>query len=387
MPTRLNDPAKSAIIVIMQRLHGNDVSGTILKLGLPYVHLMLPMEFEPERRCVTHLGRRKKFTDPRTYEGELIFPERYPREIVEEMKVPLGSYGVAGQFQQRPTPREGGLFKAGWLTKRLRAMPASAKRCRAWDFAATEKKAADAKKSSDPDATASVLLGKDVEGRFVFQHAEQLWELGAAVKKTVKARAQADGKTVKIRIPQDPGQAGKAQAQAYLRDLAGWVVRAIPPTGDKETRAMPLAAQAEAGNIYFVETGDPEKDAWIEPFIGQLASFPGGSHDDLVDAAADAFNELAEVQPGEGLIDWYRREVEEQREAAEALGRHALPDDLVGLQPPEGVSTAYGLDGSRYQLAPDGLIYMPEDAAKALASAPGWSRPAPLELDEDERPE
>jgi hypothetical protein len=98
VPTRLNNPATSAIVVIMQRLHEKDVSGQILDLGLGYEHLMLPMEFEPERRCRTSIG----FEDPRTEDGELLFPERFPRAVVERDKKILGSYAVAGQQQQRP---------------------------------------------------------------------------------------------------------------------------------------------------------------------------------------------------------------------------------------------------------------------------------------------
>src|SRR5690606_33234439 len=109
VPTRLNDPKTSAIIVIMQRLHEDDVSGQITKLGLGYEHLMLPMEFEHDRACATSIG----FRDPRTEDGELLFPARFPREVVERDKIPMGSYAVAGQFQQRPAPRSGGMFQRG----------------------------------------------------------------------------------------------------------------------------------------------------------------------------------------------------------------------------------------------------------------------------------
>ncbi len=106
VPTRLNNPDSSAIIVVMQRLHEGDVSGFILSEDHGYVHLMLPMEFEPERRCVTRIG----FSDPRTDEGELLFPARFPREVVERDKKLMGSHAVAGQFQQRPSPRGGSVF-------------------------------------------------------------------------------------------------------------------------------------------------------------------------------------------------------------------------------------------------------------------------------------
>lgn len=111
VPTRVNDPVKSAIVVVMQRLHEADVSGVILEDDMPYVHLMLPMEYEPERRCTTPLG----FTDWRTEPGELLCPERFPREVVERDKRSLGAYGAAGQFQQAPVPRGGGIFKREWF--------------------------------------------------------------------------------------------------------------------------------------------------------------------------------------------------------------------------------------------------------------------------------
>ncbi|MEH0888827.1 hypothetical protein V5P19_24420, partial [Enterobacter sp. UNJFSC 003] len=79
----------------------------ILKLGMEYVHLCLPMEFEAERRCRTRIG----FSDPRSQDGELLDPVRFPRETVEKLKRDMGSYAYAGQYQQRPAPREGGLFK------------------------------------------------------------------------------------------------------------------------------------------------------------------------------------------------------------------------------------------------------------------------------------
>ena len=77
--TRLNSPERSAIVVVMQRLHEQDLSGHILERELGYEHLCLPMEFEPERRCVTSIG----FRDPRTEDGELLFPERFPAEVVD----------------------------------------------------------------------------------------------------------------------------------------------------------------------------------------------------------------------------------------------------------------------------------------------------------------
>jgi predicted phage terminase large subunit-like protein len=78
-----------------------------------------------------------------------------------------------------------------------------------------------------------------------------------------------------------------------VRKLAGYSVKVERPTGDKATRAAPLASQAEAGNVKLLVTGDPARDAWVAPFLDEMSMFPAGAHDDQVDAAADAFSELA----------------------------------------------------------------------------------------------
>lgn len=277
VPTRLNDPERSAIVVVMQRLHEKDVSGQILALKLGYQHLMLPMEFEPERRCRTAIG----FEDPRTSDGELLFPERFPREVVERDKVPMGSYAVAGQFQQRPVPREGGLFKRGWFAI-VNAAPIGTRWVRHWDLAASKKKAG----QKGQAFTAGVRLGKMPDGRFIVGHVVREQEEGAQVRQMIKATAEADGHGVEISLPQDPGQAGKVQAQDMVLMLAGWNVHAEPETGDKVTRAQPFSAQAEAGNVVLLR-GD-----WNEAYLDELSSFPNGGTKDQVDASSGAFGRL-----------------------------------------------------------------------------------------------
>ena len=114
VPSRINDPERSAIIIIMQRLHEEDVTGVALSRELGYTHLMLPMEYDPTRHCTTYVNGVRFFDDPRTEEGELLFPARFSAKAVEDLKTPLGPYGTAGQLQQAPTPRGGGIFKWDW---------------------------------------------------------------------------------------------------------------------------------------------------------------------------------------------------------------------------------------------------------------------------------
>jgi predicted phage terminase large subunit-like protein len=281
LPSRVNND-QSAIVIIMQRLNEGDVSAVAKDLG--YEHLMIPMRFEEERRCTTSIG----WTDPRVIDGELMFPERFPQQQVVELERTLGVYATAGQLQQRPAPREGGLFKPSWFAP-ISARPIDIIRTvRAWDLAATAKST-----SNDPDWTAGVRMSRTKAGVFIIEGCRRFRGSPMEVENSLLAQAPIDGSAVTVRLAQDPGQAGKSQAEQLVRKLAGYPVKVERPTGDKATRAAPLASQAEAGNVRILLTGDTSADAWIQPFLDELALFPAGSHDDQVDAAADAFNELA----------------------------------------------------------------------------------------------
>lgn len=271
---RLNDQVRSVIVIIMQRLHTDDLSGMVMKELGDYVHLNLPMEFEADRRCVTPF-----FTDPRTKDGELLDPKRFPPAAVAEFKK-MGQYAYAGQYQQRPSPREGGLFKRSWFAdKILRVAPLSVRWVRHWDLAGTK---------DGGDRTAGVKLGKAADGRFIVAHVVKAQEEGAEVRKLVKSTAETDGKSVMVSMNKDPGQAGKEQAADYGLFLAGWIVRFTTESGqgDKYARAEPFSVQCELGNVYLVE------GPWNEAYIDELCDFPNGSFDDQVDASAGAFGTL-----------------------------------------------------------------------------------------------
>lgn len=277
LPTRVNND-RSAIVVIMQRLNERDTAGVILDMGLPYEHLCIPMRYEKERRCVTGIG----WEDPRRKDGELMFPERFPEEQVVELERTLGSYGAAGQLQQRPAPRGGGMFKRDWF-EIIPAAPANCRWVRGWDLAATD--------SADAAWTAGVLMGRTPGGEFVIADVRRIQGAPAAVERLIVNTASQDGVSVPGSIPQDPGQAGKAQATYLIRQLQGYSYKASPESGDKETRAQPLAAQAEVGNVKLVA------GAWNKDFLDELATFPAGKWKDQVDAASRAFAELVRVEP------------------------------------------------------------------------------------------
>lgn len=270
LPTRLNNPDRSAIVICMQRLAENDISGIILARELGYEHLCLPMEFEAPRKA-TSIG----FSDPRAEVGELLFPARFPRDVVERDKKVMGAYAVAGQFQQRPAPAKGGEFEPD-LIQTVDAVPAGlVQQCRGWDLAATE---------GAGDYTAGVKLGRLADGRWIILHAVRAQYGTAKRDGLIKATASGDGtQTVLQSLPQDPGQAGKSQALALTSMLAGHMVKTSPESGDKVVRARPLASQVNAGNVLML------RGPWNHDLIEELRLFPNGLHDDQVDAASRAF--------------------------------------------------------------------------------------------------
>jgi predicted phage terminase large subunit-like protein len=195
---------------------------------------------------------------------------------------------LKGNWKIRATA--GTFFQRGWF-EFVSAVPANARRCRGWDMAATKAKV-NKPKSAQPDATAGVKLAYAAKVFYV-EHCEHLRGSAGEVKSTILSRAATDGTACTVRLAQDPGQAGKDQAETYIKALAGYPVVAKPISGEKTVRAKPASAQSEVGNVKIVRTGDPTKDAWIEPFLDEICAFPGGVNDDRVDAFADALNELA----------------------------------------------------------------------------------------------
>jgi predicted phage terminase large subunit-like protein len=233
------------------------------------------MHYDSTRARTTSIG----WTDPRRDEGELMWPERFSQRAVDDLVKTLGPYASSAQLEQRPTPREGGLFKADRIQKIAAVPDEEIVWCRAWDLAATDGGGA---------YTAGVLVGWRVEAQRVIIADVKRARLGPeGVRKLVADTADFDGVAVPLSIPQDPGQAGKAQARDFTVRLAGYRVRIEPQSGSKETRAEPLAAQVEAGNVDIVE-GD-----WNRDFIEELRHFPRGVYKDQADAASSGFNAVA----------------------------------------------------------------------------------------------
>lgn len=296
IPTRVNDD-ESAIVMVMQRLHERDPAGHVIANELPYDRLVLPMEYEPDHpyQIQTSIG----FKDPRTEPGELLFPERFSREYLETDLKPMlrswgGEFSVAGQLQQRPSPRGGGMFRRDDLVFCGPHEVPAGEDVRGWDLAGS-------KDGRAPFTVGARMRRAIVEGRpryFVTDVVRGRWTPGEVRQQLTRA-ANRDGPRVTQDLPQDPGQAGLSQKGELSSLLEGFDVRFGVETGSKEDRARPLAAQAEAGNLVIVRA------AWTDQLVAELTTFPAGAYKDQVDALSRAFARLVRASrpsPGAGPI-------------------------------------------------------------------------------------
>lgn len=275
MSTRLNNPRTGVYIIIMQRVHEDDLTGHILaKNHGEYTHLCIPAEYEGNK-IFSPLG----WEDKRKTPDELLWKERVGRKQITELKKALGPYGSAGQLQQRPVSREGGLFKPEFAPIVKTVQGKLEKIVRYWDKAGSKGKGA---------YTAGVKIGKYTDGTYiVLDVVRGQWEALERERK-MKQTAELDGKNVRIGIEQEGGSGGKESAQATIRNLSGYIVKADHPTGDKVARAEPFAVQFNAGNVSIL------KGEWNQDYIRELQMFPASKYKDQVDASSGAFNSLTE---------------------------------------------------------------------------------------------
>jgi len=260
----------AALVLIQTRWHEDDLAGRILASedGPNWTVVSLPAEAED----ADPLGRQP---------GEALCPQRFDKAALAQIKTVLGLWAYTSLYQQRPQPAEGNLAQRAWF-EIVDAAPAMAQgRVRAWDFAATERKAA----KSDPDFTAGTRMSL-CNGIYYVENVVRERSGPGMVEALLKQTAQTDGPRVMIHLEQEPGSSGKLFVAAMIRLLAGYDVHAETPTGDKITRAMPFMAQAEAGNVKLVR--GPWNAAWLD----EICAVPNAPHDDQWDSASAAFQML-----------------------------------------------------------------------------------------------
>ena len=273
---RVNDATHSSRILIMQRVHEDDPGALAMKMG--YEPLIIPMEWDEQFRRTTSIG----WTDPRTVEGELAFPERFPPEEVEILKndeTGMGAYAYASQYQQTPVPRKGALIPVDKIVMTEALPEDSYISVRAWDLAGT---------AGGGAFTVGVRMKYGRKSRrFFFDDVRRGQYSPGGVRDLILSTALEDTTETLIILPKDPGQAGVAQISDLTAMLAGFNVKAEAQTGSKEMRADPLAGQVEHGHVSCLQ------DTWTKAFIEEMRFFPKGKYVDQVDAASSAFNALS----------------------------------------------------------------------------------------------
>lgn len=307
--SRLNNPDRSAIVVVMQRLHEADVSGVILDNNMGYDHIMLPMRYDPHRACVTSLG----YADPREIDGELLFIDRFPEHVVDRDEAAMGPYATAGQYAQSPEPRGGGIVKDSWW--------------KLWDkpeypgieyIVASLDTAYTTKSENDPSALTIwgvfSASGEQASTRMVDRY-------GRTIESATSHQSEALGATAKVMMMYawqgkleigdlvikveeictrmkvdllliENKAAGHSVAQELRRvfNSANFAVQMYDPkTLDKVARLYSIQHIFSEGMVYA-----PNKD-WAEMVIRQTSSFPRGAHDDLVDTVSMGLKHLRDV--------------------------------------------------------------------------------------------
>lgn len=269
--TRLKPAGR--VVIVMTRWHQDDLAGRLLERNAQdWTLLRLPALAEAD----DPMGR---------LAGQPLWPEWEDEAALLRKRDQVGERVWSALFQQSPRPLQGSLFKVSQI-EIIPAPPTATDGMivRAWDLAAT---AADGR--NDPDYTVGLKLLRDAVGRLVVLDLVRLRTSALGVERALMETAAADGKSVLISLPEDPGQAGKSQALNYVRTLAGYRIVTSRESGSKLTRALPVAAQVEAGNLALVHA------AWNHAFIEELRDFPYGRKDDQVDALARGFSLAAET--------------------------------------------------------------------------------------------
>ena len=295
LSTRKTDKLVTPTVLIMQRLHQSDPTGhTLAKRKSNVLHICLPGEIANHR---AEVNPPELVAD---YQGDLLDLVRLSWDALNDMRANLGQYGYAGQVGQRPTPPGGGMFKVDRFSHAETFDPVHVRQTvRYWDKAGTADGAA--------ACTVGVKMALLDSGKFlVLDVVRGQWESHDR-ERIIKSTAEVDGRAVVVWMEQEPGSGGKESAQGTIRNLAGHSVHAERPTGDKIYRADPYSVQVNDGNVILLR-GD-----WNAVFVEEHRFFPHGTRKDQVDAAAGAFNKLAQKRVAGSVLSRDRRSASVRR--------------------------------------------------------------------------
>jgi predicted phage terminase large subunit-like protein len=292
---RLNDLRHGTRCLIMQRLHDLDLSGHVLATGL-WEHLEIPQEFEPQRRKTTCLG----WTDPRSVEGQLMFEERFPKEVLDGERKRLGTRGYNGQHQQRPAPLEGGIVKRAWL-RYYTFDPQTAtfdQVILSFDM--------NFKDGVESDYVVGQVWGRRGSDFYLLDQVRAVMDFVStlqAVRSLSKKWPKAYWKLIE----------DKANGPAVINMLKHEIHGIIPiePQGSKDSRLHSVSPLFEAGNVHL-----PQGAPWLSDYVEELVAFSTeGStvHDDQIDSTTQALIRLRNFP--RGIQQFYAEGAENNAEA------------------------------------------------------------------------
>jgi phage terminase large subunit-like protein len=269
LPSRVNDPATTVFILIMQRLNEDDPTGHILEQG-GWEHLCLPMDYEGQR-FVSKLG----FKDWRTEIGELLWKERFPEEVVAPLRVNRRTY--AGQYQQRPSPLEGNVFKKEWFRTRYPQQ----------DIRGIYLSVDGAFSTTEGSAKSAILVaGYTAEQRLIplFAWADKV-EFPQFVDKIIEVAKKYLYNLYGIVIESKASGISAMQTIKQTTELA--IAEKVYPFNPpakltKEERAILASKWCENGSVILPEMTDENKE-WLIPFEEEIFNFPSGRYKDLTD--------------------------------------------------------------------------------------------------------
>jgi predicted phage terminase large subunit-like protein len=320
MSNRLNDPTTGAIVIIMQRVHGEDISGVILDLGLPYCHLMIPMEFDPDRAlddegqpiatAIGWIDPRLDVDDPESGRDVLAWEERFPKAVCDDIKAEVGPFAWAAQYQQTPEQRGGGIFQRLWWQvwdPPDGRFPALEYIVASLDSAFTEKEQNDPSGMTvwgvfkDGSAHRRIILlhawrkrlrfhGPNVERlpkETDFMHKRRAQPHWGLVEWTVDTCRRFKVDRLLIEAKASGITAGQELQRQHGRE--GWAIQLCQVKGDKVARAIAVQPTFSQGMVYA-----PVRD-WAEMVIEEMAVFPMGKFKDLTDSATQAMKHLRDI--------------------------------------------------------------------------------------------
>lgn len=293
--TRLEpDGAK---LTTLTRWHGNDVGGHAMRSlgdnmdGIAVVHLPAIAEERADVEKLYEAYPGVELAPDWRKPGEALCPERFPVHVLARRQKTMTDYFWSALFQQRPSVRGGAMFPRS-MAKIVPTRPTEGVRLRIryWDKAGTEGGGA---RSA---GVRLALVGRGDQQRVVVEDVVTGQWASLAREEVIKTTAKLDGRTVHVRIEQEPGSGGKESAESTIRNLGGHRIKADRPTGDKTLRADPIAAQWQGGNVSMVE------GPWNERFLSELENFPTGTFRDQADALSGAYNCLMALAGSKKLV-------------------------------------------------------------------------------------